>query len=106
MILPLLIMQFDAMTREQILELRPGEWSDEEILEALKYFESEKKDRNRAMAVAELILRSPQMGNIDYYMMYLNLNGYYRWKGDFPAALRWVRRAAQLSKPRFWRRAK
>jgi tetratricopeptide (TPR) repeat protein len=85
-----LIKQFDALTRKQILALLPGMWSDEDLLEALKHFESEKEDRDRAMAVAELILHSPQMVDIDYSMLYLDLNGYYRWKGDFPAALRWA----------------
>ena len=87
---PSLIKQFDALTREQILALRPGAWGDEDLLEVLKYFESEIKDRHRAMAVAELILHSPQMASVDYYEPYLDVIGYYRWEGDFPAALSWA----------------
>ena len=85
-----LVNQFDALTSKQILALRPGVWGDEDLLEALKYFNQEKKDRDRAIAVAELILHSPQMVNVDYYTLYLDLIGYYRWKGDFPAALSWA----------------
>jgi hypothetical protein len=54
-----IVRQFDPLTREQILALRPGTWGDFELLDALKHFETERKDRGRAMAVAELILRSP-----------------------------------------------
>ena len=61
-----LIKQFDVLTRKQILALRPGEWSDVDLLKVLKYFDQEKNDRDRAMAVAELILRSPQMVETDY----------------------------------------
>ena len=55
-----IVKQFDPLTREQILAIRPGTWGDSELLDVLKYFETERKDRDRAMAVAELILRSPQ----------------------------------------------
>ncbi|MDI6769105.1 MAG: DUF1186 domain-containing protein [Anaerolineales bacterium] len=85
-----IVKQFDALTRDQILALRPGSWGDLDLLDALKHFETEKKDRDRAMAVAELILRSPQVSDVDYIMLYLDLIGYYRWKRDFPAALRWA----------------
>jgi tetratricopeptide (TPR) repeat protein len=85
-----LIKQFDALTREQIQALSPGLWSDEDLLKVLKHFASEKEDRHRAMAVAELILHSPQMVDVDYSLLYLDLIGDYRWKGDFPAALRWA----------------
>jgi tetratricopeptide (TPR) repeat protein len=85
-----IVKQLDALTRDQILAIRPGSWSDLDLLEPLKHFEKEKKDRDRAMAVAELILRSPQVGNVDYLMLYLDVTGYYRWKHDFPAALRWA----------------
>ena len=91
------VKQFNGMTRQQILALRPGMWSDENLLEVLKYFESEKKDRDRAMAVAELILHSPQMANIDYYDLYQDLTGYYRWKDNFPAALRWAHASIAFS---------
>ena len=82
--------QFDPLTRQEILALHPGKWSDEDLLKVVKYFEGEKKDRDRAMAVTELILGSPQMGILDYDMLYLDIIGYYRWKDDFPAALRWA----------------
>lgn len=78
------------MTRHQILSLRPGTWGDKDLMEAVKYFESEKKDRDRAMALTELILCSPQMADLDYSMLFLKIIGYYRWKEEFPAALRWA----------------
>jgi tetratricopeptide (TPR) repeat protein len=82
--------QFDLLSREQILAIRPGTWGDFELLDVLKYFETERKDRDRAMAVAELILRSPQVSDVDYDWLCLDLMGYYRWKRDWPAALRWA----------------
>jgi tetratricopeptide (TPR) repeat protein len=85
-----LIKQFSPLTRHQILSLRPGTWGDKDLMEAVKYFESEKKDRDRAMAVAELILCSPQMADLDYYTLFLDIIGYYRWKEDYSSALRWV----------------
>jgi tetratricopeptide (TPR) repeat protein len=85
-----LVKQFDALTRQQILALSPGAWGDDDLFIVLKYFEQENKDRDRAMAVAELILRSPQIGEVDYAMLYLDLIGDYRWMGNFPAALRWT----------------
>ena len=85
-----LIKQFSSMTRPQILSLRPGTWGDTDLMEAVKYFETEKKDRDRAMAVAELILCSPQMADLDYDTLFLDLVGYYRWKEDYSSALRWA----------------
>lgn len=85
-----IIKQFDALTRAQILALRPGVWGDLNLLDVMEHFEKEKKDRDREMAVAELILRSPQVSEVDYIMLYLDLIGYYRWKREFPAALRWA----------------
>jgi tetratricopeptide (TPR) repeat protein len=85
-----IIKQFDTLTREQILALRPGVWGDLELLDVMEHFEKERKDRDREMAVAELALRSPQVSEVDYYLLYLNLVGYYRWKRNFPAALRWA----------------
>jgi hypothetical protein len=90
MSISLLSKQFDPLTRQEILALHPGKWSDEDLLKVVKYFEEEKKDRDRAMAVTELILGSPQMGTLDYDMLYLDIIGYYRWKDDFPAALWWA----------------
>ncbi len=81
--------QFDPLTREQILAIRPGVWGDVELLDALGHFEKA-KERDRAMAVAELILRSPQVEQVDYHWLYTDLIGYYHWKCDFPAALRWA----------------
>jgi len=85
-----IVKQFEALTRAQILALRPGAWGDLELLDVLQHFETQEKDRDRAMAVAELILRSPEVGDVDYHMLYLDLVGYYRWNHDFPAALRWA----------------
>lgn len=45
------VKQFDPLTREQILAIRPGTWGDFELLDVLKYFETERKDRlNKAVA--------------------------------------------------------
>jgi hypothetical protein len=85
-----IVKQFDPLTRDQILAIRPGTWGDFELLDVLKYFETERKDRDRAMALAELILRSPQVSDVDYGWLCLDLIGYYRWKRDLPAALRWA----------------
>ncbi|MDD1713369.1 MAG: DUF1186 family protein [Methanoregulaceae archaeon] len=85
-----IIKAFDALTREQILAIRPGVWGDLELVDVVEHFETEGKDRDRAMAVAELILHSPQVSDVDYYMLYLNVMGYYRWKRDFAAALGWA----------------
>lgn len=85
-----IVKQFDPLTRDQILAIRPGTWGDFELLDVLKYFETERKDRDRAMAVAELILRSPQVSDVDYGWLCLDMMGYYRWKRNLPAALRWA----------------
>jgi len=85
-----LVKQFKDLTRAQILALSPGSWVDQDLLEVVQYFQSEKKDRDRAMAVAELILSSPQIDHLDYSRLYLDLIGYYRWKDNFQAALRWA----------------
>ena len=85
-----IIKQFDTLSRKQILALQPGAWGDWELLDVLQYFEKEKKDRDREVAVAELILRSPQVSDVNYHMLYFDLMGYYRWKRDFPTALRWT----------------
>ncbi len=73
-----IVKQFDPLTRDQILAIRPGMWGDSELLDVLKYFETEKQDRDRAMAVAELILRSPQVSDVDYGWLYVALPTYRR----------------------------
>ena len=85
-----LVKKFDPLTPQQILTLRPGSWADQDLMGAVNYFQTEKKDRDRAMAVAELILCSSQIASLDYSSLYLDLIGYYRWKGNFPVALRWA----------------
>jgi len=82
-----IIKQFDALTREQILAIRPGTWGDWELLDVIEHFA---RDRDREMAVAELILHSPEVGDVHYYKLYLDLIGYYQWKHNWPAALRWA----------------
>ena len=79
-----LVKKFDPLTPQQILALRPGSWADQDLMGAVNYFQTEKKDRDRAMAVAELILCSSQIASLDYSSLYLDLTGYYRWKGNFP----------------------
>ena len=90
MSMPSLIKQFDAMSRDQILALSPGVWGDEQIWPVKDYFEMKKKDSGRAMAVADLILRSPQVCDVDYTILYLDLIEYCSWEGDSSAALRWA----------------
>ena len=66
-----LVKKFDPLTPKQILALRPGSWTDQDLMEAVNYFQTEKKDRDRAMAVAELILCSSQIASLDYSRLYL-----------------------------------
>ena len=55
-----LLKQFDPLTREEILTLRPGLYADHDLLSVAEHFRKN-KDRDREMAVFELILRSPEV---------------------------------------------
>ncbi len=79
-----------SLNREQILALRPGAWDDDDLLETRKEFDKQ-NDHDRALAVVELILRSPEHSRtVDYDLLYEDLIFYYHNVPDFPAALRWA----------------
>ncbi len=83
-----IIRHFEGLSREKILATRPGSWSDYELLGVLQHFQQE--DWGRAMAIAELILRSTECSEtVAYHELYMDLVGYYRRK-DSAAALRWA----------------
>jgi tetratricopeptide (TPR) repeat protein len=83
------IKHFEGMGREDILATRPGLWGDYGLLDVLQHFHGQ-KDWGRAMAVAELILRSPEHSDaVDYAELCLDLANYYR-RLDAEAALRWA----------------
>ncbi len=79
-----------SLTRDQILALRPGVWGDDELSDVRSEFDKQ-NDRDRALAVVELILRSPEHSEIVAYdLLYEDLIYYYRDIRNFPAALRWA----------------
>jgi tetratricopeptide (TPR) repeat protein len=83
------IKHFDGLGREDILATRAGLWGDYGLLDVLQHFD-EQKDWGRAMAIAELILRSPEHSDaVDYAELCLHLANYYR-RQDNEAALRWA----------------
>ena len=55
-----LLKSFDPLTRAQILALRPGLYADHDLLSVAEHFQKN-KERDREMAVFELILRSPEV---------------------------------------------
>lgn len=80
---------FKSRTPSQILAEKAGKWSDSVLLDVLQYF-SEEGQQDQETAVMELILLSPENGDMVWYPeLYTNLAEYYHWKEDFPAALRW-----------------
>ncbi len=85
------VQHFKTMSREQILATRPGTWGDYELLSVIRHFDQEQRDQDRAMAIAELILRSPGHSEaVDYGELYFEVIEHYKWKRDFSAALRWA----------------
>lgn len=90
-----------SLNREQILPLRPGAWSDDELLDVRNEFDKQ-SDRDRALAVVELILRSPEHSEmVAYDVLYEDLIYYYRDIRDFPAALRWAHALLAYSEQHF-----
>ena len=84
-----LIAHFELLSREQILALPAGEYGDYELLSVCEYFD-EIDDYDREMAVYELILRSPEMGEmLAYGELYFEVANYYRWKKNFLKAIQW-----------------
>ncbi len=76
-------------TRDEILGIRPGIYSDYDLLSLMEYFVDE-QDRDREAAILELILLSPLEDEmVSYPDVLLNLIGYYKWKKDFATAIRW-----------------
>lgn len=70
-----IIKHFERLSREEILATRPGAWGDYELLDVLQHFQQE--DRDQAMAIAELMLRSPECSEIvAYHELYMDLVGY------------------------------
>ncbi len=96
-----LFKHFASLTREQILALRPGAWGDYELLEARDEFDQQNDD-DRALAVVELILRSPEHSEmVAYEELYDDLVFYYQWGRHFPAALRWAHARLAYSEQHF-----
>lgn len=86
--------QFEKLSREDILAIRPGQWSDFELLSVIQLFD-EQKDWQRSAAVTELILRSPEHSEtVVYEELYFEVMEYYRHTArNFPTALRWAHAA-------------
>ncbi|UCG23930.1 MAG: DUF1186 domain-containing protein [Chloroflexota bacterium] len=85
-----IVKEFRTFSAKQILAQRPGAWGDFELLDVLGYF-YEEDDEKRAVAVTELILRSPEHGEmVDYDDLYFDLVQHARWLKDYRAALRWA----------------
>jgi tetratricopeptide (TPR) repeat protein len=84
------VKEFASLSPQQILAQRPGTWGDYELLDVLAYFD-DKNDRERAAALMELILRSPEHNEmVAYDDLYFELTQYTRWLPDYPAAVRWA----------------
>jgi tetratricopeptide (TPR) repeat protein len=85
-----IVKYFQSLSYEEILAQRPGKWGDYELLEPLQYFDEEDIP-NMSAAVSELILRSPEHGEmVDYGELYWGLMEYERRSKNYPAALRWA----------------
>jgi len=92
---------FASLTREQILALRPGAWGDYELSETRKEFDKQ-NDRDRALAVVELVLRSPEHSEtVAYDVLYEDLIYHCRDIRNFPAALRWAHALLAYSEQHF-----
>lgn len=81
---------FVGLTADQIAQERPGTWGDFELLDVWDYF-IEQTDRERETAVLELMLHSPENGEmVDYEEPYLDLVGLYRIAGEHEKAIAWL----------------
>jgi len=90
-----------SLTREQILALHPGAWGDDELSDVRSEFDKQ-NDRDRALAVVELILRSSEHSEIVAYdLLYEDLICFYRDIRNFPAALRWAHALLAYSEQHF-----
>ena len=76
-----------SLTRDQILALRPGAWGDDELLDVRNELDKQ-NDRDHALAVVELILRSPEHSEmVAYDLLYEDLIYYYRDLCNFQAEI-------------------
>ncbi len=79
------------LSRAELLELPTGMFDDYDFVNLGQYFSEEHKDRDREVAALELALRSPMIDEmVDYTQLYLDVVGYYLWKGKAETALHWV----------------
>jgi tetratricopeptide (TPR) repeat protein len=84
-----LVESFKPLTRKQILALPADQHGDYELLSVSGYFE-EIDDRDREVAVYELILRSSQVyETVAYGELYLDVVNYYSWRKAFLRAIQW-----------------
>ncbi len=80
-----------SMSRAELLKLPIGVFDDHDFVNLAQYFSEELKDRDREVAALELALRSPMVDEmVDYTQLYLDVIGYYLWKGDAEKALYWA----------------
>jgi len=85
-----LVKHFKSLSHQKILAQRSGQWGDYELLDVLQHFSNE-RDHKRSNAVIELILRSPEHGElVAYDELYFDLMENERWTGNIPPALRWA----------------
>lgn len=90
-----------SLNREQILALRPGAWGDYELSKVRSEFDKQ-GERDRALAVVELILRSPEHSEmVAYDVLYEDLIFYYCGNRNFPAALHWTHALLAYSEQHF-----
>ena len=79
------------MNRAELLELPAGVFDDYDFVDLARYFSEEHQDRDREVAALELALRSLMVNElVDYSQLYLDVIGYYLWKGESETALRWA----------------
>jgi len=78
---------FEPLSREQILALPAGVYGDHDLLSVSEHFDNN-DDRDREIAIHELILRSPEVAEtIAYSELCFQLVHHYRWKEEYLAAL-------------------
>jgi tetratricopeptide (TPR) repeat protein len=79
------------MSRAELLELPTGVFSDYDFVDLAQEFSEKTKDRDRQAAAFELALRSPLVDEmVDYTQLYLDVIGYFLWKNEGEAVLRWA----------------
>lgn len=79
-----------TLSREEILAIRPGTYSDDDLLDLVQYFDDQ-ENADCEYAIIELILRSPlRSETVDTISLINDLVDYYQLKGDFESALRWT----------------